>query len=471
MNKPPKDLSAAMLYYINITNLPPSIKEDNLLELINSIIQTNLEFEINYKLVEFIIEKNEKEEEDKEEEEELLEVSAILQFDQYYHCLSLYNILNGYEWLNKIINVEVINNPQDKNVIQHHQPYYDPYYPCYQYGYNHPVVAPGAPPPGRAPAPYPNQVPPPFYYQPRKSSDSEETKTNPDYILVKNDEDDELIKVNPCRLFIGNVPYSSNWTSLRNFLLVKSKEMDPTSNLGILRVEIPIQTVNARSKSDSYALPTYPNFDEKVDMNMQMNMQMNGHNRKNMTKSRGFAIVITSDKESAVKLIEMLDNVEFEGRSLTVRFDKFPDYNNYVIQQLNTSFGNRIHNNNNIINNNQTQNNLPRNNALLSNLAFERNLLQQKLYYNNLVYPYYNPMYYPQGNYYDKRKNYNYETFRNINYNSPNYMPSQYPYNGQPNKPVNGNYPYQPQYRTTEESTPDLSTEATDSLKNLKLNQ
>ncbi|KAK6886484.1 hypothetical protein K6H09_005626, partial [Candida tropicalis] len=55
----------------------------------------------------------------------------------------------------------------------------------------------------------------------------------------KGENSDNLIKVNARRLFVGNVPYSSNWTSLKNFLINKSNELEPDTNISILRVEIP----------------------------------------------------------------------------------------------------------------------------------------------------------------------------------------------------------------------------------------
>ncbi|KAK6204723.1 uncharacterized protein RJT21DRAFT_111285 [Scheffersomyces amazonensis] len=202
------------------------------------------------------------------------------------------------------------------------------------------------------------------------------------YILTRNDEDTDFIKVNPKRLFVGNVPYSSTWASLRNFFVTKAKELDPESNIIILRVEIPMQPAqNIGGDDNPYDI-------------IQSGL---------ITKSRGFAIVTTGNKESSQKLIELFDNMQFEGRSLTVRYDKFPEFNNYLIQQIynHTPYSQNIQKTTILPRQNQIPNhqntfpynaknygNISRNNSysgqgpsIISNLAFERNSLQQKYYY------------------------------------------------------------------------------------------
>ncbi|KAG7664730.1 uncharacterized protein J8A68_001755 [[Candida] subhashii] len=155
------------------------------------------------------------------------------------------------------------------------------------------------------------------------ASHSQETEDFTEFIYIpagEGDDPEKLIQVNPCRLFMGNIPYSSNWASLKNFLVTRSNQLDPTCNLSIIRVEIPTQSIvyQLRAKDNyqhpsPYVPPTRPQI---------------------LRKSRGFAIVTTGNRETSEKLIEMFDNVEFEGRSLTVRYDKFPRFNNYPIQQL-----------------------------------------------------------------------------------------------------------------------------------------
>lgn len=168
------------------------------------------------------------------------------------------------------------------------------------------------------------------------------------FMYVKGEEED--YKVNTRKLFIGNVPFSSNWMSLKKFLVTKSNEIEPGNDLQILRVEIPMQTTEGMYGMDQFSMTS---------------------------KSRGFAIVTTGNKETSSKLIEMFDTVEFEGRPLTVRFDRFPEFSNYNIQSTKPGFG--YHG--------------P---SMLNYLAFERNLYQQKMYYgapqqgNPGYAPYYN---------------------------------------------------------------------------------
>ncbi|KAK6465746.1 hypothetical protein DFJ63DRAFT_333162 [Scheffersomyces coipomensis] len=208
-----------------------------------------------------------------------------------------------------------------------------------------------------------------------------------EFMIIRNEENTEYIKVNPRRLFVGNVPYTSTWASLRKFFITKSKELDPESNIFILRVEIPMQSIHNSSNEDS-------NYDV-ISQGM-------------VTKSRGFAIVTTGNKESANKLIELFDNIEFEGRSLTVRYDKFPEFNNYLIQQLfnhpssyippailpqivipsNVQQGGNYNYNPKSYGNTSRKNSYNNHgSSIISNLAFERNSFQQKYYYGNSNLP------------------------------------------------------------------------------------
>lgn len=213
---------------------------------------------------------------------------------------------------------------------------------------------------------------------------------------------DQLIKVSPTRLFVGNVPYSSNWASLRKFLVEKANDIDPNNGISIQRVEIPVLQM---SFNDGL-------FYGQGAMNQP----------QVLSRSRGFAIVTTKDRASSEKLIELLNNVEFEGRALTIRYDKFPQFNNYVLQQLHrtpvysrsnaSTFGRQYGNSESTMNNHPSSlgyqqippvSFMPQQAApyithqkfatnptgpnLLSNLAFERNLLQQKIYYGNAPNP------------------------------------------------------------------------------------
>lgn len=77
------------------------------------------------------------------------------------------------------------------------------------------------------------------------------------------------------RLFIGNIPYSTQWQELKDFLR-KAGE--------IYRVEIP-------ENSDG--------------------------------RAKGFAIATYQSRETASAAIAQFNGVEFQGRELTVRFDKY----------------------------------------------------------------------------------------------------------------------------------------------------
>ncbi|KAI5948950.1 hypothetical protein KGF57_005013 [Candida theae] len=206
---------------------------------------------------------------------------------------------------------------------------------------------------------------------------------------------DRLIKVSPTRIFVGNVPYSSNWASLRKFLLDKLYEKDPENNVSILRVEIPIS---------------------QMPLNEGLFYGQGGMGQPRvLSRSRGFAIVTTKDRASSEKLIELLNDVVFEGRALTIRYDKFPQFDNYIVQQLHkapsfsrnntNAFGGQYYNQNiypssqgyshqvppipflpqqgTPYNTHQKPTTNATGSSLLSNLAFERNSLQQKIYYRN----------------------------------------------------------------------------------------
>lgn len=194
-----------------------------------------------------------------------------------------------------------------------------------------------------------------------------------DGLIALVDDDGNAIRVNPRRLFVGNIPFNSTWPALKNFLVTRADELEPGNGIDILRVEIPMQQPRDHdTKLNSYLfVAPYPQIPEqKPDLPART-----GSSRG---LSRGFAIVTTANRTSLEKLIQHFDNADFEGRLLTVRFDRFPDYNNYVLQQLFPA--SKVH---------ATRNKL----AFLLNLAFERNLFQHQFYYGLPVpmpYNYYN---------------------------------------------------------------------------------
>lgn len=96
-----------------------------------------------------------------------------------------------------------------------------------------------------------------------------------------------------CRLFVGNVPFTSLWSALKAFLVLRAAELEPLRPVDVLRVELPMQRAAGNG-----AAPLL----------------------------RGFAIVTTGNAETSELLILLLDRAEFEGRPLTVRYDRFPAY-------------------------------------------------------------------------------------------------------------------------------------------------
>lgn len=240
------------------------------------------------------------------------------------------------------------------------------------------------------------------------------------YIIV-NDDDGNPIKVNPCRLFIGNIPFSSTWSNLKLFLVSKCEEFEPNNDISILRVEIPMHS-NSVNSSQIFKFNSYQNKDlDEINENNETEtggdigpkeVPEKGQKSDSPSKdpisfpkalSRGFAIVTTGNRESSEKIIKYFDTMEFEGRNLTVRFDKFPEYNNYVLQQLYPqSFKEK---------------------NTLTHLAFERNSFQQKFYYGN--------MFGYDNNYQGQGRSH---SFSNIsNYPNPNQKNMYYGYNS-PNR-------------------------------------
>lgn len=195
---------------------------------------------------------------------------------------------------------------------------------------------------------FPYAYPYPFFYPPQDPSIKPVpsfitnlvagNKSNVSLITITDDEGAE-IHVNPCRLFVGNIPFLSTWPSLKNFLVASVLAAEPHASLDILRVEIPMQTSSSTDE-----------------------MPLRG-------SSRGFAIVTTGNQESSELLIELTNDAVFEGRSLTVRYDRFPDFNNYVVQHL---LPNKHH----------------RSSNMLGTLGYERNTLHHRLYYGSHSNPF-----------------------------------------------------------------------------------
>lgn len=199
-----------------------------------------------------------------------------------------------------------------------------------------------------------------------------------DGLIAMDDEEGGTLRVNPRRLFVGNIPFNSTWPALKNFLITRAEEVEPGNSIDILRVEIPMQQPREQqgdvAKLNSYQFLTTLSQQLLGDQTQNSPPEVRPAAGPSRGLSRGFAIVTTANRASLEKLIKLFDNVDFEGRSLTVRFDRFPDFNNYVLQQLFPS--NKTSHPSNFPG--------PRDKpAFLSNLAFERNLFQHKFYYGS----------------------------------------------------------------------------------------
>lgn len=385
-------------YLIKIENLPNSIEKLEFLKLIESIIETNFEEKIEFEILKFT------------------SYQIIIEFFNYNYIVKMIEILNGYEWLGKFLEVRLlndfrknsINSPNDSVISSESSltsllslnPFYNPYFPNFPYQYNYDDYSTNTS----------------LNYGSRKSSDSNskslppflmnlvgnQQKSDENFIIVEDDEKNP-IKVNPCRLFIGNIPFNSTWTSLRNFLINKLKIFEPNNNIEILRVEIPMQPSSNLSLNSLNRLNNYQflsNYSNAKDANNSLPPKPNDDSISTRGLSRGFAIVTTANQSSLEKIIKYFNDIEFEGRSLTVRFDKFPEFNNYILQQLNPI--NKHHSSapppppvpppppsfsRHSSNSSQENSNHPSSkSSIISNLAFERNLIQNKIYSSNSSY-------------------------------------------------------------------------------------
>lgn len=435
-------------FFVRFSNLPLDVNESHLRNLLDSIIMNNFDENISqlnqYKIVQFDNNNNAHNDDPR--------CFAIIEILHWDFGVKLIEIMNGYEWLLKQLEAQIVPNDTYDNLhyasLDRNNSYYNGYYSNFPYTPVGPMNYNYMPSPQHSAQMYQMQQQNsyPNSYISRRSSKSNESRrnsrnstssskplpsfitnlvnentnefdssrsdvtndsnlpTSSEFIVVKNDEG-QSIKVNPCRLFIGNIPFSSTWTTLKNFLVLRSQEIEPENNMQILRVDIPMQLLTSQYNSNNIPdlnvnlnkLNNYQflssfisgNIDNRIAGRMD---ELNTQPSRGL--SRGFAIVTTGNKESLDKLIEYFDNVEFESRSLTVRYDKFPDFNNYILQQLNTD---------------NNRDNLKE--PSISSLAFERNQFQQKIYYGNtgyqsmvnsyFPYPVYynNPMYYPAMNY------------------------------------------------------------------------
>ncbi|KAH3666958.1 hypothetical protein OGAPHI_003408 [Ogataea philodendri] len=251
----------------------------------------------------------------------------------YSTAAGLANKLDGYEFDGSILQCQLINSYQPQSsafysdpVDQGVQPYFvptplatpmpapipmpsmPPYYPYYSYGmpiqrarsvsfpYADPQPAAAAPPHSFQPhANRPQRRQPNRPQQRVELGNNYSSILNPDFDKDESDQDsdssvddnekptDQLVQfsaskyVSPTRLFIGNIPFQSNYLSVLNYL-----------------------NANASLVSHLY-LKTQPNGG-----------------------SKGFAIALTSSLDDSVEVIRKFNGASFEGRDLIVRFDKLP---------------------------------------------------------------------------------------------------------------------------------------------------
>lgn len=198
-----------------------------------------------------------------------------------------------------------------------------------------------------------------------------------DGMTTVEDENGQQIKVNPTRLFVGNIPFSSTWPALKNFLITKAEEFEPGNDIEILKVEIPMQQARGGGETSNVGPYYYLSTLSQQRQNTPGGHMAHGpgppHNidiSSSRQLSRGFAIVTTGNKASLEKLIKYFNNVEFENRPMTVRFDRFPNFNKYTLQQLYPSGRKSSY-----------SGGAKSKPSFITNLAFERNSFQQNYYY------------------------------------------------------------------------------------------
>lgn len=312
------------------------------------------------------------------------DLNCLVELYDYQLAMDLMMTLNGLELHNHCLKVDLLPtyHPQFFPFYQQYPPMtsFGTYFPWQGYQYPKIVYTPMSVPSELANSgpSDPSSSPrfPPFLMGLMANNDSSTSDT----IIIKNDQG-SAIKVNPRKVFIGNVPFTSTWKTLKEFLITKSKEFEPDNNINILDVEIPIN----------------PNTNYRTSQDHLITNLVNKESGHVTTNSRGFAIITTGDKSSSDKLIKYFDGIEFEGRALTVRFDRFPEFNNRVFQQH------------------------PNSEKTLTHLALERNSFHLKFYYENQQYM--DPSYQNYPNLCGRRRN----SFPKFPIVQPNFVPPIHP--------------------------------------------
>lgn len=242
--------------------------------------------------------------------------NGIISVNSLQDAIKIFENLNNYDWNGFIISIRIGQNEQLNNYPQFLSPipipqplaqgypppppqagfppgaYYNfiPVYNPYQ-----PQPQPQQPqfhsPPPQITSPFPR--PPSQNYttslqSPRIQPSRQLTLRQLNYQDITEINDDRSssspgssnMSVDKTRLFIGNLPFDSDWKSLKDFLRRAGD---------IIRVEIP-----------------------------RDNNKLGGYS------SKGFGIAIFSNETDAKRAIEFFNGVVFQGRPLTVRYDKFP---------------------------------------------------------------------------------------------------------------------------------------------------
>lgn len=231
--------------------------------------------------------------------------NCILSINSINDALKIFENLNNYDWNGYIISIRIGQNdnfgPQFLSPIplpqqgyppppvpQVFPPYYNfiPIYNPYQPQQHQQPIQYQSPPPQIA---YTNQSSTsPSYSSPRIPPSRQLTLRQLNYKDITEINDDNSspksqnitnFDVDKTRLFIGNLPFETDWKTLKDFLRRAGD---------IIRVEIP----RDYNKLGSYV-------------------------------SKGFGVAIFSNEIDAKRAIEMFNGVIFQGRPLTVRYDKF----------------------------------------------------------------------------------------------------------------------------------------------------
>lgn len=196
-------------------------------------------------------------------------------------------------------------------------------------------------------------------------------------IYVFSEEHQKYMLVDPLRVFFGNIPYSTTWKRLKKFITNTVKEIDPAFQLHIEKVEIPLidassnptlpksasglfgsyvsrpqQTNTSTSATSSLTTSSAPSsltassssnalslangatttstpLTQSTIPTSQQFIQIQPTPHGEHVKSRGFGIVTTDSQQTSKKLIDIFNNMEFDKRVLTVRFDRFPEFSNH----------------------------------------------------------------------------------------------------------------------------------------------